>query len=211
MATETGIVLALESAVSGGSISLIRDCAEIANHIGKSVMAKAEHLLVDIDALLKSNSLVVDDITLIAASAGPGSFTGIRIGIATALGLKTGLDAAMASESALKAMASAYPGHACLTVAVPAGRDAVCVQEFDTTTGEAVEADNARTERESNVLAAVSTSQGTRWLLHADLFERASDTGNAIDFGRNIAFALGRLCDRDPRPQTPPIFISKSF
>ena len=94
------ITLAIESAIRGGSVSLIGDGVEIANWIGSADVSKAEDLLADIDLMLGANGLTIHDVGHVAVSAGPGSFTGIRIGIATALGLETGLGIPMSSISA---------------------------------------------------------------------------------------------------------------
>src|SRR5258708_18599521 len=108
MSSYPEFTLAIESAISGGSISLLKG-REIANWIGSSNVSKAEDLLANIDHLLAANDIALNEIDLITVSAGPGSFTGIRIGIATALGLKAGLGIAMSSESALKAIAFRQP------------------------------------------------------------------------------------------------------
>lgn len=205
------LVLAIEAAVSGGSISLIANGIEVANWIGTSGMAKAENLLADIDRLLDENGMSVRDIDVAAVSAGPGSFTGIRIGFSTALGLKTGLGIEMASESALRAMAYLFLGHERITTAVPTGRDAVCFQEFDTRSGSAVEISSLETQREEDLIERVSVAENTLFVLHTDLFGKISDANNCIDFGRNIAFAIGLVCKTGDLPRTEPLFISKDF
>lgn len=208
---EGRIILAIEAAVAGGSISLIQNGAEIDNWVGRSSTSRAEDLLVDIDALLARHKIAVSDLSLIAVSAGPGSFTGIRIGIATGLGLSTGSGIELASESALKAMAGLYPGNSDLISAVPAGRDTVCFQQFDTTSGNLAEAGEPQTERMSDFLRMPSDKDNSVFLLHSDLFDAAPMPSNTVDFGRNIAFAVGSICDSDPRPVTAPMFISKNF
>lgn len=65
-----------------------------------------ETLLPAIELLLKNASLTLDDMELIALSAGPGSFTGVRIGVATAKGLAFGRGLPCAGVSSLKALAS---------------------------------------------------------------------------------------------------------
>ena len=67
----SNIVLAIESAICGGSISLIKDNIEIANWVGSSGVSKAEDLLANIDQILIENSISRYDIGLIAVSAGP--------------------------------------------------------------------------------------------------------------------------------------------
>src|SRR3954468_18683875 len=107
MSDRNKLTLAIESAIAGGSLALLRNGELCASWTGSSSVSKSDELLANIDDLLTANHIATSDLQLIAVSAGPGSFTGIRIGIATALGLKTGLGIEMASVSALKAMAFA--------------------------------------------------------------------------------------------------------
>jgi tRNA threonylcarbamoyl adenosine modification protein YeaZ len=183
---------------------------EIDSRMGKSNISKAEDLLADLDAMLAENGRKISDVGLVAVSAGPGSFTGIRIGIATALGLKTGLGIDMTSESALKAMANDHRGHRELLVAVPAGRDTVCIQAFDTSAG-VHEKSTPTTENDGMFLSSITKPHGKRsCLLHQELFIKAPPNPRTIDFGRNIAAAIGGICRSEPRPQTEPLFISKN-
>ncbi len=200
------ITLAIESAIRGGSISLIIKGREIDNWIGSTDVSKAEDLLVDIDAVLGRNSLSIRDIDQVAVSAGPGSFTGIRIGIATALGLKSGLRIPMSSVSALQAMvdSSIIDGQA--LVAVPVGRNAICVQRFSHDKTAMDEPQSVSFEEFTNEVAAESDL-----ILHGSLFEQFGHLGKAIDFGENIAVAVGGSCNRTPGVVTEPLFISKRF
>jgi len=205
------IILAIESAIAGGSISLLRDGAEIANWTGTSNVSKAEELLVNIDELLRNNNIAKNNIGLIAVSAGPGSFTGIRIGIATALGLKAGLGIAMASASALKAMAALQPDSENIVVAVPMGRNAVCVQAFRKSGREVTALHEPRTMREDEFLSSVANGLDRAVVLHAALYERIAPLGIVSNFGSNIAYAIGMFCDKHPDVNAEPLFISKSF
>ncbi len=65
-----------------------------------------ETLLPAIELMLKNANLTLDDIGLIAISAGPGSFTGVRIGVATAKGLAFGRDLPCAGVSSLESLAT---------------------------------------------------------------------------------------------------------
>jgi tRNA threonylcarbamoyl adenosine modification protein YeaZ len=195
------ITLSIEAAIAGGSLSLIRDKEEIGNWIGRADLSKAEELLVNIDAMLTVCSISRHDIDLIAVSAGPGSFTGIRIGIATALGLKVGLDIPMSSVSALEAIgraASSLDGKVTqaggprsdICVAVPVGRDSVCIQRFAVA--------------ESQVEEITGTI-----VMHSALFTKYSSLQNGVDFGANIAYAVGLAAS--PDVVSEPLFISKGF
>jgi hypothetical protein len=55
MNTKPRTVLAIESAISGGSISLQRDGVEIGGWVGESAVSKAEDLLANIDSLMATH------------------------------------------------------------------------------------------------------------------------------------------------------------
>lgn len=202
------ITLAIESAIAGGSLSLLRDGVEILSWAGTSSLSKAEDLLVNIDLLLSEAAIPPSEIDLIAVSAGPGSFTGIRIGIATALGLKNGLGIAMASESVLKAVSAVQPDAAELLVALPVGRNAVCLQRFSKSGRDLTARDEPDTITENEFFYL---QPDTKIAAHADLFEKMRDRGNAVNLGRNLASAVGRICYENPNVVAKPLFISKSF
>ena len=209
--TDPHIVLAIESAVAGGSVSLLRDGNEIADWTGTSNVSKAEELLVNIDELLKKNKIAKPDIGLIAVSAGPGSFTGIRIGIATALGLRAGLGIQMSSESALKAMAFLQPDNEQITVAIPMGRSAVCCQSFKKQKEITIAVDEPRTMPEGTFLSMALRETDAAFVLHSALYEKADHGTNVINFGANIAYAVGMICRPKAGVVTEPLFISKGF
>jgi tRNA threonylcarbamoyladenosine biosynthesis protein TsaB len=208
--SEGKIILAIESAIAGGSLSLLAEGREIAGWAGPSDVSKAEDLLVAINDLLAQQGIARTDLGLIAVSAGPGSFTGIRIGIATALGLKTGLGVEMASESALKAMAAATSFNGKAVAAVPVGRSAVCVQPFEKYMDSVRELDVPRTMKEDEISAEIASETATLFILHGSLMPLSRD-GNAVDFGINIAQAIGHICSRQGAGTVDPLFISKSF
>ncbi len=205
------IILAIESAISGGSVSLLDESREIAHWIGTSNLSKAEDLLVNIDQLLTSNNIKRDEIGHLAVSAGPGSFTGIRIGLATALGLKAGLGIDMSSESALKSMAFLQPDSDRIVTAVPMGRNAVCLQSFQKRSNRTVALDEPRTIPEDEFLSMARSGAKAAFVLHFALYEKAASAPNIMNFGANIAYAVGIICRSNPGAVSKPLFISKSF
>jgi tRNA threonylcarbamoyladenosine biosynthesis protein TsaB len=74
----------------------------------------AARLLLELDALLAAHGRPLGDVELIALSIGPGTFTGLRIGLATALGLAFGTELRIAPVSTLAAMAWQAREHACV-------------------------------------------------------------------------------------------------
>jgi tRNA threonylcarbamoyl adenosine modification protein YeaZ len=210
MNSPDAITLAIESAISGGSISLLRGDLELGKWTGSSGVSRAEDLLADIDVLLTSKTIDRHTIGLIAVSAGPGSFTGIRIGVATALGLKGGLGATLSSASALSAMVHVTDINGQISAAVPIGRNALCLQAFDKTATVTVPLDQPHTLSEEGFCTLVGASTST-FILHPDIYEMVRPAPNIVNFGTNIAYAVGRMCRDQPGLMTEPLFISKSF
>src|SRR5947209_18156992 len=72
--------------------------------------SRARTLLEDVDALLRQGGAHPRDLDALAVGVGPGSFTGVRIGLATARGLALALDLVGAGVSTLDALAAGAPG-----------------------------------------------------------------------------------------------------
>lgn len=125
------IVLAIESAVGGGSIALLSGTELLGSTSGETQTSRAENLLVNISRLLDESGVRKNEIGRIAVSNGPGSFTGIRIGLATTKGLADGLGVPCDGISSLCAIAFAEPDIKKKISAVPVGRGNVCWQSFD--------------------------------------------------------------------------------
>jgi tRNA threonylcarbamoyl adenosine modification protein YeaZ len=81
-------VLAIETATAKGSLSLLKYGTEIASWIGGPESPMSSSLLPQISLLLDQAQITLDDVNILAISVGPGSFTGVRIGIASAMGLQ---------------------------------------------------------------------------------------------------------------------------
>lgn len=80
-------ILSIETSTRVGSVAIIEDEHLIAEYILNVVSTHSERLLPSIDQILKDSQLTVRDIEGFAVSLGPGSFTGLRIGISTVQGL----------------------------------------------------------------------------------------------------------------------------
>lgn len=202
------MLLAIESAIAGGSVSLMLKDTPTASWKGTSDVSRAEDLLPAIATLMSANGIDRGDISTLAVSAGPGSFTGIRIGVSTAMGLAAGLSIPIVSASILKAMASTVMGENVLA-AVPMGRSAVCVQEFDTTGPEPLSTKEPATVTESEFAQKVMTADG-KIVVHGSL-TKFCEEWPAVDLGFDLARVLGKYCLTHPGEREKPLFISKSF
>jgi tRNA threonylcarbamoyladenosine biosynthesis protein TsaB len=99
------LTLAFDTA-TGVATSALVDDGEL---LGERA-SRAQTVLEDVDALLRQGGAHPRDLDALAIGVGPGSFTGVRIGLATARGLALALDLQGAGVSTLDALAAGAPG-----------------------------------------------------------------------------------------------------
>lgn len=99
------LTLAFDTATEVASCALVRDGDVLGERAGRAVS-----VLADADELLREAGLGPSDLDLLAVGTGPGSFTGLRIGLAAARGLALALDLPVAGVSTLDALAAGLPG-----------------------------------------------------------------------------------------------------
>lgn len=98
-------LLAVETATSWQSVAIVEDDRVLARSDQDAGGAHGTLLLPAIDQLLTQTGLHLTDLNGLACSIGPGSFTGIRVGVATCLGLRAATDLPLALIPTLEAMA----------------------------------------------------------------------------------------------------------
>ena len=99
------LILAFDTATDRATSALVDD-GEV---LGERV-SRASTLLADVDALVRQAGAHPRDVTALAVGIGPGSFTGIRIGLAAARGLALALDLEAAGVTTLDALAAGASG-----------------------------------------------------------------------------------------------------
>lgn len=104
MKPDRKIIVSIETAIEGGSISIIENREEIDFWKGTKEGSKAEDFLVEISGILDKNKIERKHIKLINVSNGPGTSTGIKIGLAMAKGLGTALNCEVMEVSLLEAI-----------------------------------------------------------------------------------------------------------
>lgn len=97
-------MLAFDTATEVATSALVDDGEVLAER-----SSRARTLLEDVDALLRQGGANARDLDALAVGIGPGSFTGVRIGLATARGLALALDLPGAGVSTLAALAAGAP------------------------------------------------------------------------------------------------------
>jgi tRNA threonylcarbamoyladenosine biosynthesis protein TsaB len=107
------IILGIETATMTGGLALMDEGKLIAEYTLNMKTTHSSRLMPALDWILKDALLDKNQIDGIAISTGPGSFTGLRIGLATAKGLALGLDIPLIGIGTLDALANnvSYPAY----------------------------------------------------------------------------------------------------
>ena len=98
-------ILAFETSAKAGSVALVTDGQLQAESYQNTGLTHSQTVMTMARDLLKSCSLTPEDIDAVAVAAGPGSFTGVRIGVAAAKGFAWGGEKPCYGVSTLEAMA----------------------------------------------------------------------------------------------------------
>lgn len=101
------IILALDTTTKGGSIAVVHDGVVRVEHEGDSEVTYGQRLPAELTGVLDQAGTRIEDVDLFAVAAGPGSFTGLRVGIATIQGLAMARGKRVVAVSALEALARA--------------------------------------------------------------------------------------------------------
>lgn len=98
------IILQIETSTQNCSVALSKNGKTISVIENKTNFSHAEDLASFVDDILKLNHLSASQLTAIAVGKGPGSYTGLRIGVSLAKGLAFGLNIPLISVSSLQNM-----------------------------------------------------------------------------------------------------------
>lgn len=134
------LILSVETATLSGSVAVARGEEILGVLSGDSSISHSNTLLGDVDKLLTQTQITLPQIDLFAVATGPGSFTGLRIGIATIKALAATLDRPTAGIPTLAAVALSGGVSAESVALLPAGRGEVFTQLFSVLRPDLVEA-----------------------------------------------------------------------
>ena len=135
------LILALESSAKAASAALARDGQLLDMEFQNNGLTHSKTLLPMAERLLQGAGLTVKDLDAVAVAHGPGSFTGIRIGVSTVKGLCWGAEKPAIGVSTLEAMAwngETAPEGSILCCAMDARRSQVYNALFTFTDGKPV-------------------------------------------------------------------------
>ena len=110
------LILAFETSAKAASVALTQDGTLLGESYQNTGLTHSQTLMVMAEDLLKQCSKTVADLDAVAVAEGPGSFTGVRIGVAAAKGLSWGAELPCYGISTLEAMAVSlgiYEGYVC--------------------------------------------------------------------------------------------------
>ena len=110
------LILAFETSAKAASVALLDDKKLLGESYQNTGLTHSQTLMLMAQDLLKSCGFAPKDVTHLAVAAGPGSFTGIRIGVAAAKGFAWGAELPCYGVSTLEAMAAqlgAWQGYVC--------------------------------------------------------------------------------------------------
>ena len=187
-------ILAIESAVADGSIALIRDGEPSIVHEGNGA-SRAERILPIISELLEVGGISKHQLELIAVSRGPGSYSGIRIGMSIAQGLRDALAIPCVGVPVLTAMGAGFPAGTPAVCAVPVGKNDVGWQLFDA----GFEVRPPQLTSLTTFLSMLAAASGRTLFASHDILIRVeaslADVAS-LDAGKNLAEYVGRFAAR---------------
>lgn len=121
-------ILAVDTSATAASVAVAEENKLIGEFSINTALTHSQTLMPMVDELLKNTGLSVNDINAVAVNAGPGSFTGVRIGVAAVKGIAFPKNLPCVSVSTLESMAYNMLGNDCVVCSV---MDARCSQVYN--------------------------------------------------------------------------------
>jgi tRNA threonylcarbamoyladenosine biosynthesis protein TsaB len=124
-------LLAIDTATNAGGLALARNGEAVGVVMSKTPSRYSEQLIAWAHFLLNQNRIGIEDVNVFAVCNGPGSFTGLRIGLATAKAFGQALGRPVVAVSSLEALASRFRwAHRRLAVMLDARRRQVYAARY---------------------------------------------------------------------------------
>ena len=121
-------ILAVDTSATAASVAVAEENKLIGEFSINTALTHSQTLIPMVDELLKNTGLSVNDIDAVAVNAGPGSFTGVRIGVAAVKGIAFPKNLPCVSVSTHESMAYNMLGNDCIVCSV---MDARCSQVYN--------------------------------------------------------------------------------
>ena len=183
------IIFAVETATRAGSVALARGSELLSSASGDSAASHSTDLIETVARILQSGGAQLSEVDLFTAAVGPGSFTGLRIGLATIKSFAACTGKRCAGVSTLAAIAHAA-GESERTVALlPAGRGEMFAQMFSVAAGQVRELDDAAHLSPAAILEKYGAAETLIWAgegAHLQV-EALRDRARAQNFPFNVS------------------------
>src|SRR5438552_323231 len=138
------LILAIETATRSGGVAVARGENILASRGGDAAVSHSSNLIEMIEDVLSEAGVKLAEVDVFAVAVGPGSFTGVRIGLATVKAFAAHLDRKVAGVSTLAAVAHASGADGEIVSLLPAGRGEVFAQRFSVDDTNVAAMDEAR-------------------------------------------------------------------
>lgn len=157
------LILSIETATLGGGVCLSEGTNILVTMSGDPGLSHSNTLLSDINRCLNEAGHAVEDVQLFAAASGPGSFTGLRIGLATIKALAATLKRPCVGIPTLQAIAHSTGLSDATVSLLSAGRGEVFVQLLSVTSNEVTELDAAAHLPPLRAIERYATRSKLKW------------------------------------------------
>ncbi|HEX8397848.1 MAG TPA: tRNA (adenosine(37)-N6)-threonylcarbamoyltransferase complex dimerization subunit type 1 TsaB [Pyrinomonadaceae bacterium] len=188
----------METSTRSGGVALLRGNEVLAERAGKENSSQSAQLLSDIREILQKNDLNLNQINLFAVAVGPGSFTGLRIGLATAKALAMALKIPIAGISTLEAAASCSEKDGENCVVLPAGRNEYFAQYFKKSgQNDLKPASEIEIYTVKNLIEMCAEKSNLNWISTGEIISVISEAGKNANHNyqalpQNLAILVGR-------------------
>jgi len=205
-------ILAVDCALRQGSLAVLGGSSILASAGDSSGNpSRAEEILSSIASVLKKAGISLSNLDSIAVSSGPGSYSGIRIGMATAAGLSLALGIPAVGVSLLEAL-TLKGGSGEMTSAIPVGKQDVAWQSFEMTDEGPIPVSDPVQDSQESFITCLKTFTVPTTVVHSELFARVAkavpDNVQLVDAGANVARLIGVFAARFPsRRSGRPIYL----
>jgi tRNA threonylcarbamoyladenosine biosynthesis protein TsaB len=157
------LILAIDTATRAGSVALARGAKVLSLQTGDKETSHSVDLISTVEAALESIGAKLNDVELFAAASGPGSFTGLRIGLASIKSFAVSSGRRCVGVPTLAAIAHAAGTSAHTVALLPAGRGEVFAQVFSVDGDGVRPLDNPAHLSPAAVLEKYSTTEKLVW------------------------------------------------
>ena len=199
-------VLSLDTTTRAGSVAVVSDATVLCELPGDARLTHGERLPGELMRALAAANLELGQVELLAVAAGPGSFTGLRVGIAAMQGLAMATGLRIVPVSALDALArAAGSGLGPVATWIDAQRGQVFATLFDETGREALVGPSSMTPLETlTSWTEVAGERQVRFIgdgavRYADVIQRVLGArASLLPEAPPLAAIIGAIAARDP-------------